>query len=329
MYCIIKDGKTFRALSGGTCATVDYSLVMDSIYDEASDIKVIRTKTQPKEGDFVYLENGYQGIVHEVEADDGTINMKCRQMSTLFERDVYYLAPEGATVEERLKNMIDVNFTNQTDAAYRLAYLEVNALTATEADTRPDISDKGIYSVSAFIAKAMRLHNIFVTFTFEREKLRVDIARKVIPTKKIDFSDAGLRVKEQAFSCETTAKITVRAEDTETMKDWYLLSDGRITDVYTESGRVDGKWGFLSVREAQDMADTVMDEFRSNTYSHKITFEAMKEKARFSFYDNVKIALDGKIFESYIAAVKISDGSRLTEYECGELRTTYPLKKLI
>lgn len=329
MHCIIKDKKTFRAISGATCAAVDWLLTMDSIYDEASDLRLIRAAALPEEGDFVYLENGYQGIVQEAETEDDAIRLKCRAMCTLFERDIYYTDPQGATLEQRLKHMIDANFTNQKDAVFRTPYLEVHARTATTADTRPDIDDKGLYSITAYIAKLMRLHQIFVTFTFGRESLRVDIARRTTPTRQIDFSDAGLRLKEQTFSRETTAKITVRAENTGVMKDWYLLSDGRVTDAYTEAGRAEGKWQFITVREAQDMADTVQDEFRSNTYSHKITFTAVPNKARFSFYDNVRIALEGRVFESYIAAVKTTKGSSLTEYECGELRTTYPLKKLI
>lgn len=329
MYCIVKDGKTFRAPDGAACSVVDYSLVMDSIYDEVSDLRVTRTEVPPKEGDFIYLENGYQGIVQEAEPEEGTISLKCRQMPALFEREMYYAEPQGATLEQRLKDMIDKNFTNQEDVLYRLPYLEVNALTATAGDTRPDIDDKGLYSIGAYIAKLTRLHDIFVTFTFEREKLRVDIARKVVPMKQIDFSDAGLRVTEQAFSRETTAKITARAEDTGAQKDWYLLADGTVTDVYTATGRTEGQWKALDVREEQDMADAVKDEFRSNTYSHKISFAAAPEKARFSFYDRVRISLGGKLFESYIAAVKVSKGTGQIEYECGELRTTYPLKKLI
>ncbi len=329
MHCIVKDGKTFRAIRGATCTAVDYDLVMNSIYDEGSELRVICAETLPKEGDFVYLENGYQGIVQEAEEERGAVVLKCRALTALFEREFYYTEPQGATLEQRLKYMIDTCFTNQSDTVYRLPFLEVRVLSATTGTTRPEIDDKGVYSMSAYIAKLTRLHQIFVTFSFMRDKLRVDIARRVIPTKQIDFSDAGLRVKEQSFARETTAKITARAEDTGKRKDWYLLADGEVTDAPGDAKRMEGKWSVLSVREEQDMADAVTDEFRSNTYSHKITFTAVPEKARFSFCDNVRIALNGRVFESYIAAVRVKKGSETTEYECGELRTTYPLKKLI
>lgn len=328
MHCIVKDGKTFRALCGAA-QVKDYSLTMDSVYDEVSELRLICGEAQLKEGDFVYLENGYQGIVQETEAEKGSVALKCRQVTALFEREVYYTEPQGTTLELRLKHMIDTHFTNQSDEVYRLPFLRVNVLTATTGGTRPDIDDKGLFSISAYIAKLTRLHQIFVTFTVEREFLRMDIARKTIPNKQIDFSDVGLRVVEQAFSRETTAKITARAEDSGKIKDWYLLADGSVTDEPAGAKRAMGEWTFLSVREEQDMEDAVKDAFRSNTYSHKITFAAAPEKARFSFYDNVRIALDGKLFDSYIAAVKIKKGSKMTEYECGELRTTYPLKKII
>ena len=329
MYCIAKDRKTFRTITGSACAVVDYSLTLDSIYDETSEISITGAESAPTAGDFIYLENGYQGIAQEVEKNDGRIDLKCRQVSSLFSRELYYSKPEGETLEMRLKNMIDTNYTKQPDGLYRLPYLEVRALTSTSADTRPEIDDNGIYTVDAYMAKLARLHNIFVTCVFGRDTLAVEIARKVVPSRKIDFSDPGLNVTEQAFSCEKIGKITSRAEDTGKVRDWYLLRDGTITNSADAPERVEGDWKLLTVREEQDTTDAVADEFRSNSYSHKITFTAAPEKARFSFYDRVTIALDGNLFDSYIAAVRVKKDSGLTEYECGELRTTYPFKKLI
>lgn len=329
MYCIAKDRNTFRAIPGTARAVADYSLVLDSIYDETSEICMSGAANAPQAGDFIYLENGYQGIVEEAEGGQGKINLKCRPMSALFERELYYSKPSGNTLEEQLKNMIDVNYTSQSDEMYRLPYLEVRALTATAGDTRPDIDDKDVYTISAYMAKLARLHNIFVNYVFGRDKLTIEIARKAPPLRKIDFSDPGLTVTEQAFSCEQTGKITSRAEDTGRIQEWYLLTDGSITNAANTPGRVGGEWRLLSVREEQDVADAVADEFRSGSYSHKIVFTAAPERARFSFYDRVEISLDGKLFSSYIAAVRIKKNSRLTEYECGELRTTYPFKKQI
>ncbi len=328
MYCILKDAKTFRAIAGTTCAVTDYDLVLDSIYDETSTVEVNGAGTKPREGDFVYLENGYQGIIREAEPLGKAWKLSCRQMVTLFDRDIFYTQPQGATVEARLKYMIDANFTKQEDAMYRLPYLRVVAETATEADVKPDMED-GICNLKAFIAKLRRLHHIFVAFEMKKDVLVVRIAKKAVPVRQLDFSDAGYRVTEQSFSCERTGRITTRAQDTGEVAQWYLLEDGTITNSYTETGRVDGEWKLLPVREASQAAEAVREAFLSNAYSHSITFTAMPAKARFSFCDQLNISLNGRLFSSYIAAVKASKKSRCTQYQCGELRTTFPLKELL
>lgn len=328
MYCIVKDGKTFRAKTDTTCSVTDYDLTLESIYDEVSDIAVVGARGKPKEGDFVFIENGYMGIVSEVETDKVVVNMKIRQMVTLFDRDIFYAEPQGVTVEARLKHMIDVNFTSQPDVMYRLPYLEVIAETSTSANVKPDI-ENGIYNIKSFIAKLRRLYSIFVTFEAKRDKLIIRIARKIVPIKQIDFSDADLRVIERSFSCESIGRITTKAEDTGEVKNWYRLVDGMITNTYTGDGRTDGKWRLLNVREAKEAPDAARNEFLSNSYSHIIAFAATPQKARFGFYDSVKISLESRLFVSYIAAVKIKKDSRLVEYQCGELRTTYPLKEMI
>ena len=328
MYCVLKDYNTFRTIPGTTCSVTDYDLVLESIYDETSDVTLTGMKTKPRERDFVYLENGYQGIVSEVAPAEKAWKLSCRQMVTLFDRDIFYEEPQGATAEARLKHMIDSNFTNQADDIYRLPYLRVVAETATAADVKPDIED-GIYNIKAFIAKLRRLYHIFVTFEMKKDVLVVRIAKKIIPTKQLDFSDEGYRISEQAFSCERIGRITTRAEDTGETAQWYLLQDGTIVNAYTAENRVDGEWKLLNVREAQEAAEAVKDEFLSNSYSHNISFTAKPEKARFSFCDGLEISMEGRLFSSYIAAVKISKKNRLTEYQCGELRTTFPLKKLL
>lgn len=329
MYCIIKDRHSFRTLTDTMCSVTNYALTMESIYDEISDLQVTAAKVKPKEGDILYLENGFTGIIQEAEGNDHALDLRCRQIVTIFDRDIFYTEHQGACVEDRLKNMIDANFTNQPDAIYRLPYLEVIVETRTPSAMRPDIDDDGLYNIKSYIAKLRRLLNIFVTFELKRSRLIVRIARKIVPIKQIDFSDADLRIIERSFSYERIGKITSWAEDTNEKKDWYLKADGTITNIYSESDRVDGNWKPIKVREASDVADSVADEFKSNTFSHKITFTAPPEKARFDFYDSVKIALDDRLFDSYIAVVKISKDSVLTEYQCGELRTTYPLKELI
>lgn len=330
MKCYIKDRNTFQTLCA--CSVVAYDITLESIYDEVSDISILYDGAV-KEGDIVWLENGYCGIINGYDPDGNMVKLKCNHIITLFSRDLYYDNGRPTNgIEPYIKSLIDTEYTNQRDTVYRVPYLRVTAETITQAGTIPDVENL-VCQIKSYIAKVRRLHDVFMTFTVSRKYLDAKLARKVIPLRQIDFSDQDLRIEPngETFSETNVGKIRSIAEDTGEIKDWYLLGDGTITNSYTEQNRIKGDWIIIKVNKAEDVADSVKNEFKKNTYSHKILFSVPKEKTRYNFYDDLLIALGNRRFRSYIAAVRIQSSNDRIFYQCGELRTTMTdkLKELI
>lgn len=328
MQAIIKDGKSFKNRTN--CTVVDYELTAESIYDDVSKISIVNTKTAPKEGDFITLDGGKMWVVDEIEPTaNGAYEIGLRQAITLFSREIFY-EPLTGSAEEQLAGLILDNFKNLNDTQYALQFLNVTTTTTTVSTVLPDV-ENGIYNIKSFAAKLRRLKNIFINFEAERGVLNVTIFKKNIPTKKIDFSQPDIFLEEVNFTAESVAKITTKAEDTGEIKDWYLMENGSVSNSPTTQGRAIGRWIVMNVSEAAQAENEVLNEFKKNSYSHQIKFSVPTERARFDFYDDLKISLDGKIFSSYIASKKIEKKSNRTTYQCGELRVslTEKLKELI
>ena len=320
MTCLVKDKKTFRTLC--VCPVLDFDVTIWSIYDEVSTFKVSREKEMIfNEGDIVVFAN-YCGIIKEAEVTKYTADLKCEHILKMFSRDIPFVAGPDAGPESFLKNQIDEHYTNQTDIIYQLPYLDVSALTSTVSSINPDVED-GVWNIKSYIAKIRRVLNIFTEYTATKDTLEISIGKKQVTTKQIDLSDSQIKVLEETYSNKSVGKITSICEETEEVKDWFLLDDGTITDTYQDDNRVVGDWVTIVVSKAEDVEYKVRDEFAKNSFSHKILFNIPSSRARFAFYDRILIASKGRLYYSYIAAVRNTKSSEKTEYQCGELRTTF------
>ena len=65
----------------------------------------------------------------------------------------------------------------------------------------------------------------------------------------------------------------------------------------------------------------IINKFKENSYSHKVTFVVPNDKAKWEFYDPVMIEVNKLWYQSYIAKKIIKDDGT-TEYQCGELKTS-------
>ena len=158
--------------------------------------------------------------------------------------------------------------------------------------------------------------------------MTLQIARRVKVTKNIDFSNPLYVVTSQDFSQKTVSKITSYCEENGEMKTWVLMEDGSITDTTPAAGRIRGEWVPLTVAKAEDVEDSVRDEFAKNEFSHKIEFQAPKSRG-FSLYDPLKIKLDNRIFSSYVSGVTEEKHSDIVTVQCGELQMQYPYLDLL
>ena len=327
MWFYFKDSKTFKT----KCAAVsaDYSTVEGSIYDDLSTITV-EYNENISDNDIIFNNNGYIGIVQDGEKQGNLLQLNCANIVNLFNRDIIYdKTKPTAGIEEYLKNKLLLNFVNLTDKKYALSYLNISADSTTLKTAIPDV-DNGVCNFKSYIGKIRRLYNIFVEFEVKHTSLDVNIVKRDENTKQVILNNTAVTIEEETFSQTNVAKITSYVKDTGESKDWYLLTNGSITNDRTAVNRADGEWIILQVSNTDEIEDEVRNKFKENSFSHKIVFSVKSSEARFNFYDNLKIELNKKIYKSYIAT-KTVNSNGLTQYQCGELRTTLTdkIKELI
>ena len=318
MIVFIKDRKTFTTKVIATA--VDYE-IHESIYDTVSTIKIPTQSTPPAEGDFVMFDGiNFVGLITEVEIDGGETEISVEQGYKLFSREMFYTTPTYTYLETHLKNLIDTNFTNCSDAVYKIPFLSVSALTNSNVNCKPDLEDN-VYTIKSYISKCRRLQDIVCDWGFTRTALTLSIYKKTFNTYNIDMSNPRYKITEQTLSNQAIGKITVFCEENSSYTTYYLKTDGTITTTYSTTNRVDGEWTTMIVGEAADVSEEVADEFATNYYSHKVSFTADQT---FNLYDRLSLRIDGKIFNSYVSGIIRTKGSKMHTVECGELQTQYP-----
>lgn len=318
MICYIKDKKTFTTKSIGTA--VDFEL-HESIYDTVSRVVIPTPKSPLNEGDFIMFDGDpFVGIISEVQTSSGRTEISVEQAVRMFSREMFYTAASYTYVEGHLKNLIDTNYTNCTDEIYEVPFLDVNALTSTNVNCKPDL-DNNKYTIASYISKLRRLQDIVCDWDFNRTTLTLNIYKKLFPIYNIDLSNPRFNIVEQTFSDVSVGKVTVYCEENNAYTNWYLKADGSITQTYSTSDRVDGEWSAIVVGKIADIQDAVRDLFALNYYSHKVSFTTDKE---FQLYDRLKLRIEGRIFDSYVSGIIKRKGSKYKEIECGELQTQYP-----
>lgn len=321
MICYIKDYKTFATTHTAVCTSYE---IHESIYDAVSTISMQTPNLPPNEGDFVMFDgNKYVGIITEVETDNGLTTITAQQGLSLFSRPMFYSTMSYTYLEDNLQGLIYDNFTNCTDAVYKIPFLTATATTHNAGSCKPDLEDN-VYTISSYISKLRRLKSIVCDWGYTNTALTLDIHKKTFPTHNIDLSNPRYRVTEETLASCFVGKITVYAEDNSTYYTRYLLTDGTITSSYQTTNRVDGEWITKTISDHNDLSDEVADAFAQNTYSHRITFQTDRN---FELYDKLVIRTEGKMFSSYVCGVIKRNDTDMIEVECGELQTQYPFKK--
>lgn len=324
MFCIIKDGKTFQRRSDcGGFQAVDRGSTFDSIYDEVSQIRLLDARCPPDEGDWLYLDNGFAGVVKSYEINDGQLDVKCRVPLTIFDRKVYL--PEGTftpkeTLEQTLANMIDEQYVSLSDEVYQLPYIHINVNTSTYEEIPPSL-DEGLYSVKGYALKLRRTAGIYTTFVPKRDYLEVNIGKFVHDPVTIILPHKDYELIEQNVSFRKLGKITVINKEIDLIKNYYLLENGNVTDVYQSTNRVIGDWTTEFVSKDTNMLDFATEKFRENYYSHNITIKA---KDKIPFGTETRIMLDDQLYHSYVAAVRSDPSSGLFIIQSGEVDLAYP-----
>lgn len=338
MKCYIKDRWTF--VTSGIYDVSAYDLFLQSIFDDKSKITIV-TDDNITEGDIVYCDNGWLGIINAVKRDKNNTELTCEDILNLFNDDFSGLAEYLPQQEGTITNFIAVNYSGlYADNYPKYAYLYLpwptTATPASEAQYAI-YAEKGLVNGRKLIYGLLRTFNIFTECSYLHKTtgdvLRVDVTHRDSVTRKIDFSNKDYTLIKETYSKNNIGAVNVCVWDestatlTETL--WYVKTDGTVTTVRpADADMAHGVRKSVYVGATDDQETKVLDEISKVKYSHRIEFSTERE---LNFYDMLQLRINGRVLNSYISSVRVTSDSDRFFYTSGEMRTklTDKIKELI
>lgn len=294
---------------------LSYDITLNSIYSETSTI-VATYKSGIKQGDFV-LCNEFKGIVKLISVDGNTMTLTCSDMDSVFDRLLYF-DPDtdigGFTIESFIRSAAMLNYRH-CDSMYALRYMAVATPTAGTPFVMPALSDKSMFALSDYI-KAVRRHGVMVNYDLTGKNLLVSFKTAPANVQKLDFM-AHNTITSESYGGYSVAKVSNYVDGTP--HDFYLLSNGTVSQNESDERRVLGAWEVLN--DATEEA--ILQKF-ALSYGHEIEFTSNKG---IPFLSPIQMKMpSGVVVDSFISAIRKQSGSAKYYYTAGELQTTLTAK---
>ena len=305
----------------------DYGINIDEETNAKSIIKVLK-ETTAKADDIVAIKKNdnivYWGIIDEVQNSDGEqLNeYTLKYITNLFDRDIKLENEQlikTAGIEDFLGNAITKNFISNEDTFINLNYLQLNIKTHNKKQTTVSNVENNIYNLHTYLTNCTQSYDIVYDFSIVNKKLVMTIEIKTTKKELIDVNAQSISNYVEVFETDVVSKVTVLT-DTEPYT-LYLLNDRTTTTDMKNTNRAKGKIKTVYTQNYEDAPQKALDEIKTNTYNHNITFK---------YYDRyikvgTPIAIKTKkslIFDTYISAIKITQ-SKFIEYTCGNIRIKF------
>lgn len=239
-------------------------------------------KTSASDGDFVYLKDEkdvkFQGIIENIDHSDGELkhSIPCLEMERIFDRKILLSGADiikNQGIEDFIANAIRTNFSESGDAFADMAYIDVEAVTHTKVNAKPE-SDKGIFNLKTYIGNAKQNYGIFLDFEFQKDRLKIKIYKKEQAAMQIDTTIADV------ISCKETYKVNVLSKliavwmntltEEESVRIFYMHPNRSISE--KNENRVDGTIStiYIEAETEEEMIEAARNEFKNNSYSHAI-----------------------------------------------------------
>lgn len=340
MEAYIKSFSSFYALR--QVSTTDWSLVLDSLDSQGSSITVGGDDIPGTIAGNWLILNGIPMRIEVVTPGKGLTRFTLSAAEEIFNRQL--LADYDATgtiptwpdstIGGFIQRIIEREWVNQADARYATSYISVTNLDNTPF-VAPELDDNGIWNLLAYIRWARVNFNISLTWTVERNGLRVTIHREPVTLHPLVLGDGHTQLASSSFASQRIAKVTViqphevepeeePENDAEpvfemTSTDWFLCADGTATDDPDATNRVDGEWITIVIGDGDDQAEKVQEEFAKNGESHKVE---LYTDVQMAVGDRFRVKLNGELFEGTVVRRFLKKGDRRVLYTSGELITT-------
>lgn len=286
--------------------------------------------------DFVLLKkNGktdYLGIIDDIVNENGEKknSITCKYISNIFDRKIILknesLISESG-IEDFILYTIQQNFTNSNDTLLNIDFLDVEILTHTKVNKSIDNVENNIYNFHTFVTNCTQNYNIVLEFSINNKRLKLKIYKESAKTKNVDATLADITNYTELFEKNVTAKVIVLCKD-KSEHNWFLKSDRTVTDNINDENRAFGDIEVVYTEKVEDAYQTALNEFKSNTYKHMITFDLYKNSKIINVNDlrigtpiNVKTR-NNIILNTYISAINDTGGNFIT-FTTGNMRINF------
>lgn len=313
MTIYVKDRRTFATVGMAQCA--DWELVEDSDSAETSLFTLPPGVLSFEDvGQWIIADGVVLGVDMVTPKTDQTM-VRCVPAWTMFDLNSAYNeeAAHPATVEEFIASVIEADYIEQADAAYRMSYVAVTCETGT-AFIAPETGSAGTFTLADYIESTA---DVGVSFAVSRGALHVHIAPRAKAARNVVFGDGRSIVTTQAYSGSATAKVTTVQDGAR--KTYYLAADGNVTTTEPEQ-RAEGRWAYITVAAKDDPLEKARAEFAKNKRAHKIEFLSSLDLA---VGDIATARLDGRVFTGAITRRgRTSATGAMRNYAIGDLAVT-------
>lgn len=305
----------------------DYEISMDEETNDNSIVNVLK-KTKATAEDIVVIKKNnetiYWGIINNIQNENGTelFVYTLRYITNLFDQNIE-LTDENLIktvgLEDFIANALNLNFISSEDTFINKKYLSLKINSHTPKNTSVSNVTDNIYNLHTFMANCTQNYNITYDFAIVDKKLQITIENKTLKKELIDTKAQNISNYSEVFETNIVSKVVVL---TSTDKlELYLLNDRTTTTDKLDPNRAVGKTSTLYTENFEDAMETALNEMKSNSYNHNITFNIKDKLLKIGTPIAIKTK-DSLIFDTYISAVKISK-NKMVQYTCGNIRVKF------
>lgn len=303
-----------RAISSADMRITSMNIKRDILTKATSDFKVVAVPNAVNEGDVfgVYDDYGkvvYLGIIKSI--DDN--NIQCDQIIALFDDKWKWRNPSATTIEGKLKDIIDNDYANSSDALEREIYndFSVTTISATENDFASQDSNY-VVNMMQFLFEMYESYSILVdiNISFNEITPTIVIGKQSYPVIKLGNNNQVLRNFEITRETQEINKLVIYDKDGNTLRGTYYATPSGIT---TDSSSLDRLTDINTEIECSDddINDIIASNISEHMYNHKITCQLVLDNKLYDFDlfhlgQQFDIYYDGLLYNSILTGYKIS-----------------------